>query len=278
MRSWPGALVLLLVGAGGLHAQIEERSSLDRGVVEIQGMVVDRTTGDPVAGARVRLLAEDSEGEAVVGTGESGAFQFVGIPVGTFTLVIERIGYHVLDVPLSTEGGNFVEVDVALVPAAVELEPLVVTSARRDRLEWVGFRDRERNASGRFYTRRDLQRHRVTEISQLFRSIPGFRVIPSRDGRPASVVGRGNCLPTVYLDGVRVQNLAGQMDVLLVPDHLDGLEVYTSSQTPGQFQAGRCGTIVAWSQAPSANEGNPFQWRRLFAAGLLFSAVFTVMF
>ncbi|MFW5904815.1 MAG: hypothetical protein ACOCUZ_01230, partial [bacterium] len=109
--------------------------------------------------------------------------------------------------------------------------------------------------------------------------IAGFRVVPSRTTADQMVVGRGNCQPSIYIDGVLVRTVAGtDLDQVLPPDHLEGLEVYSASQTPGQFIAGRCGTIVAWTHTPTNADGHPMDWGRLGAAAGIVLAVFTLMF
>lgn len=279
MKSWPVALVLVLLVPGPMGAQVETPVPLARGDAHIRGLVVDRTTGDPVVGATVVLEVSRGLGSTSRTTDDAGVFHFASVPLGSYHLAIRRLGFHELTISLGTDEGTYVEVDARMVPSAVELDPIVVTTTRRDRLAWVGFRERQRTAQGRFFTRDEIQRHRVTRVSQLFRGIAGFRLVPARDGYTTSVIGRGNCLPALYLDGVRMANTgAGQVDQLLSPDHLEGLEVYSGVQTPGQFRAGSCGTIVAWSHTPSDMTDHPFQWRRLVVAGGLGAAVFLFFF
>jgi hypothetical protein len=279
MTARSAALMLLAFGPGALGAQTDPAPPLASGEAVIHGIIMDRTTGSSVAGATILLRSLTDTRAAVRLSGADGTFRFTSIRRGSYELEISRIGYHEVTVEVQTDEGALVEVEVGLVPAAVELEPMVVTTARRDRLEWVGFWERQRTTPGHFFTRDQISSHRVVRVSQLFQGVAGFRVVPSRDGNTIAVVGRGNCHPAIYMDGIRMANLgAGQLDQLLMPDHVEGLEVYSAAQTPGQFQAGRCGTIVAWTHTPTAMEGHPFQWRRLLAVGGLASAIMFLMF
>jgi hypothetical protein len=272
-------VILLALAPKPIGAQSEASPAIAPGEVRIQGIVVDRTTGAAVEAATILLRSLAGDRTAVRISAGDGSFRFASIRRGSYEIEISRIGYQDVRVTVGSDDGALVELEVGMVPSAVELEPMVVTTARRDRLEWVGFRERQRTTTGRFFTRDEIVRHRVVRVSQLFQGVAGFRVIPSRDGNTTAVVGRGNCQPTIYLDGIRMANLgAGQLDQLLVPDHVEGLEVYSGSQTPGQFQAGRCGTIVAWTHTPTGIDSHPLGWRRFLVAGGLASAILFLMF
>lgn len=279
MNARKAVFFLLLLIPAGAGAQADPETPLAPGEAAVRGVVMDRTTGGSVEGATILLQSLTDTRAAVRISAADGSFRFTGIGRGSYELLISRIGYHDVTVQVETDGGALVEVEVGLVPAAVELDPVIVTSARRDRLEWVGFRERQRTTAGHFITREQIVSHRVVRVSQLFQGVAGFRTIPSRDGNAIAVVGRGNCHPAIYMDGVRMANTgAAQLDQLLMPDHVEGLEVYSAAQTPGQFQAGRCGTIVAWTHTPATMENHPFQWRRLLVAGGLASFVTFLMF
>jgi hypothetical protein len=262
-----------------LTAQEPPREGLGEGIVSIRGTVVDRVNREPIVGAEVLVRSTDREASDVRITGESGAFHFAAVPPGLYDVQIRRLGYTSLDLVLDAEGGQLVSAHIELVPAALELEPIVVTSQSRDRLDWVGFRQRSATSVGHFLTRGDIEQLDVARVSQLFRGMAGFRVVPSTSGTGSTVVGRGNCQPTYYLDGILMGDMSGgQLDQVVQPEYLEGLEVYSGAQTPGQFQTGRCGTVVAWTHTPSDRVGHVFDWRRAAAAAALVLATFTLAF
>jgi hypothetical protein len=278
------ATLLLLLGSGAVSLAAQEpepetHAGLGQGETHVRGYVTDRSTGQPMAG--VSVVMRDSEGtqSALRLTSDDGTFHFASVRSGVYEMELRHLGYQEVDLTLDTGEGSHTEVRVEMVPAAVELEPVVVTSSRRDRLSTAGFYDRRRVASGHFITRDELRSRQIFRVSQIFRGVAGFTVVPATNGFDQYVIGRGNCHPALYIDGILMQTVAGsQIDQVLQPDHLEGLEIYSASQTPGQFLAGRCGTIVAWTHTPTSVDGHAFEWRRLGAAAGLIVAVFTVFF
>lgn len=276
-------VAVLLLGGVPLLAQEPDphpHPGLAEGETHVQGLVTDRATGQTMSGVSVVMRAVDGSASAMRLTDGDGTFHFQAVRSGEYELEFRHIGYRDVDVALETGDGSYTDVRLEMVPQAVELEPVIVTSARRDRLSRSGFYDRRRSASGNFLTRDDIQRRPIARVSQLFRGIAGFTVVPTSGGFDHMVVGRGNCHPSLYVDGVLMRTASGsQIDQVLEPDHLEGLEVYSASQTPGRFLAGRCGTIVAWTHTPSSGvDGHPFEWRRMGVAAGLVVAVFTVFF
>lgn len=280
-RATAMVLVLLLGGAASLAAQgdPERHPGLGQGETHVRGFITDRSTNEPLSGTSVVLRAVNAPLSGLRVTASDGTFQFAEIPAGVYELEIRHLGFQDAHSTVEMEAGGYVDLRVHMVPAAVELDPLVVASERRDRLATAGFYDRRRVSTGHFMTRDEIQDRRVHRVSQLFRGIAGFSVIPSRQNSDQMVVGRGNCQPSLYIDGILMRTVAAwEFDQVLQPDHLEGLEVYSASQTPGQFLAGRCGTIVAWTHTPTDADGHPFEWTRLGAAAGLVVAVFTLMF
>lgn len=263
----PLVFLMLGAGAGPLLAQTPA-TGLERGNAHVRGWVQDRVTGNPVPGAVVHIHRADGDGSKFDFTDEDGAFGFAAIPVGSYELAIEALGYKTLTLDVDPDGDTPLDVRARLAPSGVELDPIVATSARQGRLHTVGFHQRERGGIGRFYTRDQILGMGLMELSDLFRRIPGFRVVTGRFGPGGDVLGRGNCRPALYIDGVRTQTSAG-MDDILRPEHLAGLEVYSGAQSPGEFQGGRCGTIVAWTHVPDRGIGHPSLRQIGVAAGFV---------
>ncbi len=62
----------------------------------------------------------------------------------------------------------------------------------------------------------------------------------------------GYCTPAIYVDGAPTAGFsAGDLDAMVQPDQIEGIEVYTSSaQTPPQFSQGLrdCGVVAVWTR------------------------------
>ena len=95
---------------------------------EIEGVVRDAETGEPLAGAFV----------AVVGTGTSavthgdGTFHLTGIARGNYTLRIERLGYRSLNTEVAA-GDESPVVVVELTTSPIALQGMVVTATLTER-------------------------------------------------------------------------------------------------------------------------------------------------
>jgi hypothetical protein len=72
-------------------------------------------------------------------------------------------------------------------------------------------------------------------------------VSPTR-GFGNAVLLRGGCLPTVYLNGMRLSDDAATMiDELASPDEITAVEVYSTAGRPAEFWGNSCGTVVLWA-------------------------------
>ena len=63
------------------------------------------------------------------------------------------------------------------------------------------------------------------------------------------------CEPSIVIDGVRLPDLTGaDLNMMVSPEELAGMEVYTSAGTvPAQFKglsqaSMRCGAVVVWTK------------------------------
>lgn len=92
----------------------------------IHGVVVDAATGQPVPGARIRLL----DGSATALAGADGAFRLSPVAAGERTLVAQRIGY--LSARVAARAGEEL-VTIRLRASALEVAAVVVTGGAGER-------------------------------------------------------------------------------------------------------------------------------------------------
>ena len=122
MRSVLVALLLVVLPLALCRAQ---------DVGKVTGVVKDRTTAAPLAGAQVTVVGT----RLVAVTDAAGGFALDGIPVGTVTLRARTIGYGSGEQAVSVATGEATTADFELQPQAVELEGVVVVgygTQRRD--------------------------------------------------------------------------------------------------------------------------------------------------
>jgi hypothetical protein len=216
--------------------------------VAVLGLVGDFITGEPVVGAFVRV-----DGEVKAVTDQDGRFEVVLSP-GFRQLDVRRSGYRARVAGFALDDTPLVRMNVALDPIAYAL-PEVVVQGERTRLVFGthrGFYQRMREANGHFITRDQIEQRAPRAVSDLLRLIPGLEVVQS-GVNPAQVRvshARGLCgEPVIFLDGVEVD--VGSPDLLMPPEHIEGIEVYTRPITvPLEFskQGSFCGVIAIWSR------------------------------
>lgn len=224
---------------------------------------VQRPDGTPVVGAIVEI--EGTTDSAT--TGDEGAFMMRGLPSGTHMLDVRSVGFEPASVVVELTRREVRRVVVAMMNAAYVLSPVIVQAQQLAKgYANVGFTQRKRVGVGQFMTLDEITHRQAQQFTDLFTSFHGVRlayggpagtdVIPSR--------GIGGCLVYV-IDGQPFNTVVhGELDAMLLPASLAGIEVYTPATVPEEFKVrslpgtnefgvpilGRidCTTIVIWTK------------------------------
>lgn len=220
-------------------------------VATLTGTVVDSRTGQPVFGVNVGL-----SGWASVATDVTGRFRIEERAVGWGPNVLEfrRIGYGPIDSELwVAQQQTNLDLDVSLVPSAIPLAEVVVEG---DRATYVpGLTDefyrRRHVGSGSFFDQREIEKISPRVVTDIVRRAPGISVQRGADGNNVIVFLRSirSCPPLLFLNGARVSK-ADDVDWLLSPDVILGIELHQGGQVPMEFnQTGSsCGVVVIWTR------------------------------
>jgi outer membrane receptor protein involved in Fe transport len=201
----------------------------------VTGTIADAASGAPIAGAAVQVVGttlgttSDEDGRYVVG----------GVPVGTVTLQVRRIGYAPRTVTgLMLEQGRPLRQDVALASAAIQHGAQVVTAAERGTVREA--LDAQRNATAivNAVTAEQIGRSADANAAQAVRRVSGVTV---QDGRYVEVRGLGERYVTASLNGARLPSPEPERRVVpldLFPSAL--LQSVTTTKTftpdlPGDF-------------------------------------------
>ena len=220
----------------------------------VRGRVVDFQTGAPIA--RVLLRVRDSGLSALSDT--TGRFVFERVPVGEYRLQTEHIAYAMNDAALRV-GADDLDALIRLTPAAIALQPIVVT-AFSQRLEHVGFYERRKRGVGTFFDRKQIDAMNIQDASDLLRRMPQLRLVPqlrrgANQQRNATVGRRGNCRFVFVIDGSRTLP-DFEMD-FVAAGALEGVEVYNGlAEVPASFKVNTtsvagstvCGVIAIWTR------------------------------
>ncbi|MCC6245344.1 MAG: TonB-dependent receptor plug domain-containing protein [Gemmatimonadaceae bacterium] len=238
-----GTIAALLFGAASsLTAQ--SKPSADAAFVRVH---IRNDAGDALGGAQLRLGASTSaESDA------GGVATMVRVAPGEGWMRVRRIGYRPESLYVRTAAGVLVDTNIVLTRVVVDLTPITVLGRRDVKGPMAGFYRRQATGSGRFITAADIEKRSPNNLTDLLRSIPGFR-IETRGFRNNVRIRGSRCAPLIWLDGQGL--FAGDVDLdSFDPMSFDGIEVYSGgASVPVEFQwnqaaSSSCGTLVLWSR------------------------------
>lgn len=165
----------------------------------IVGRVIDAATGQGIADAGVQVVGTTIG----VQSGVDGRFALNGVPAGTVTLHVRRIGFTAKTITgLLLDGGQTLEQSVTLAPAAARVAAQVVT-ASSERGTVNAALDEQRRAVGvvNAITSEQIGKSPDGDAAQAVQRVSGVTV---QDGRFVFVRGLGERYTTASLNGARV--------------------------------------------------------------------------
>ncbi|HUF49970.1 MAG TPA: SusC/RagA family TonB-linked outer membrane protein [Longimicrobiales bacterium] len=197
---------LLLAGTGltPLHAQQQPQQG------RVTGRIVDAATNRPLAGVQV-FIPPTGIGNI---TDENGRFLLLNVPVGTYTVTAQLVGFKQGDAQATVRAGELAVVDFRLNQTAINLDEIVVTGAgvatqRRKLGNTIATIDVTRIANAP-----------ITDFSQILQGREaGVVSLPSSGytGAGSRIRIRGSSSlsqlnePIIYVDGIRVDRSGGAM-------------------------------------------------------------------
>jgi hypothetical protein len=220
------------------------------GTASIRGLV--RTErNQPLANARVAIAGR----ERMATTDSGGAFHLNDIPAGSQTAEIRALGYAPELRTLVLPAASDTTLDVTLTSVKKVMDTIRVLAQRVYNRDSNGFLRRKRMGGGHYFDQATVQRERPYDVSRMLFKVPSLRVDQRGFNRRILMRGGfagGYCTPAFYLNGMKMpSDLLGELDFMVRPEELDGMEVYRGGSAPAQFSDfGGCGSIVVWTRAP----------------------------
>jgi hypothetical protein len=204
---------------------------------------------------------------------DSGRFHLGRLPAGTRALRVRAIGSEPTIVVVDLRTGATVDTTVTLDRKAQPLAQVTVVN-RAPVVDKTGFAERMHRGLGHYLTDADIERRPAIDLIGLLERLPGLHVqlqmgpgyrpitkILMRGGRSSNGRTLANavnqCVPSFYLDGAYYSLDQPPMDPMqslrnfVRPEDIKGIEVYTPSQAPPQFDRSSttaCGSIVIWTK------------------------------
>ena len=151
--------------------------ALLRGVGRVRGHVTG-ATGRPISGARVTVWGTGME----TVTSSDGEFTLGNLPGGTHTLEARALGFAPALQPVDIVSGTPGAAEVELTNLGIMLDTIKVTAQRVYTRPLQDFERRKRMGFGRFFDETEIERRRPIFLTDLLRTLPGVRVVPSEWG------------------------------------------------------------------------------------------------
>ncbi|HSK18477.1 MAG TPA: TonB-dependent receptor [Longimicrobiales bacterium] len=253
------AAALLLAGAPALGARLPPEALL-------HGVVVDASTGLPVSSAAVRIR---ESGRAELSHSD-GSFHFDGIPVGTHTLTVERLGYAPLERRIEVSDSAPTRVELRLTPSALHLSAIIVTGAGSERSADASYRsmavlsdaELRRKLSGSLAATLAgepglTQRYNGPVAAQpVVRGLSGDRVLVLEDGQRTGDIAAMSADHAVTIEPLtaeRIEVVRGPAGVLYGSNSLGGVINVIREEVPRT--APESVTGMATAQMESVNRG-----------------------
>jgi hypothetical protein len=214
---------------------------------KLVGIVTD-TSGAPLSRAEVWLIAASTLRTI---SNDSGKFELPGLPSGSITLGVRRLGYESATFSATLKAGKTHRATFPLTPSVQSLAEVKVQDTAST---WLSVFDQRRSMHrGSFLTRSDFERDNLRIATDILRRVPGVQIVPTRTGTMVQMTrgaGARRCIPQLY---VHETPYSGNFDDF-TPDDIEALEVYVgiSEIPPDLVTMGRpiCAAIVIWTREP----------------------------
>jgi hypothetical protein len=235
--------------------------------------VVEGPNGAGVPGAMVAIIGGPS-----TRADEHGAWTIPRAPGGTHVVEMRAIGFYPVRTAVDVVD-DAPAITASLLTVASVLDTVRVRAERESSRRMLGFEERRHSQNGHFFTATDIEKLHPVVTSDVFRQAPGVTVnrhsadtflgaIPgSMENRQLTMQGlfasadrpgSATCAPSIFIDGLYMADIdAGDINSLVRPEDLAGVEVYTSQPLPAIFSFGAidrgpkqqfCGAIAVWTK------------------------------
>lgn len=248
-RGWAREMALLALGAALFSASLKSRvfAQVPAPTAKLVGTITD-TSGLPLSRAEIWLIAASMLRTI---SNDSGKFELPGLPAGSITLGVRRLGYESATFTAVLKPGKTHRATFPLAPSAHSLAEVKVQDTVSS---WLSAFEAHRSMHrGTFITRRDFERDNLRIATDILRRVPGVQIVPTRSGTSVQMMrgfGVRRCIPQLY---VHDTPYSGNVDDF-TPDDIEALEVYVgiSEIPPDLITMGRpiCAAIVIWTREP----------------------------
>lgn len=215
----------------------------------VYGTLLRDSIGHPLANATIEIAKLDR----AVRSDSLGNFKFERLPAGPVDLTIRHIGFNRLDDHLDlTDGATYLEQYV------VEEWPVILdkVNVNATTKKWISselndFEDRRKTHLGGYFLGDEELRATSDRSMQtlLSSSMPSLRAYKTFFTNARFTIP---CMPTLYVDGIRLQMSPMPDFTSEDPANYSGVEYYPGAASiPARFNStsAGCGVLLLWSRA-----------------------------
>lgn len=249
-------LVALFTAAVWSYSPVHAQSA---GTLRVR--VIDQASRLPIHNVTVLLRRLTSAASEPIPTDSTGYIE-KAIRPGDYEVSVNQLGYRVMADTVVVQPDEITSVVLELRIAPVPVDSVLARTDQRNSY-LGGFWERRQRNIGYYFTREDIEKARPLRTADLFRRVPGAKVLRGSNGLGQLVtferirrIDGTVCPATFYVDGrPYVPSPAGLDD--FPPDDIEAIEAYSgSARLPAQFNAvGKqrgvepmCGVIVIWTR------------------------------
>lgn len=227
----------------------------------LRAQIIEHATRSPVPNAAVSIRRIPASAAESVLTDSAGYIERITLP-GDYEIVVNHLGYRPMSDTVVIRLGEmtFASLELRIAPVPIDSVEARTTPGRS---HLGGFWERRERNIGYYFTRDDIEKARPLRTADLFRRVPGAKILRGPNGLGQLVtfsrvrrIDGSTCPATIYLDGRPYLSSPAGLDDF-PPDEIEAIEAYSgSARLPAEFNAvGRqrgiepgCGVIVIWSR------------------------------
>ena len=183
----------IVVAAGCLTSTLVAQVPTSDSRAVVAGRVTERGTKAGLSGVEVRVVGDTAH----VNTDSTGNFVLATTARGGAIVMLRKIGYSPITVPLDLSPGDSLHIETGLNRTVTNLDTLKVVgkSASVAPARLAGFENRrEHNRGGVFITPEELEKTGSTSIADVLRKVPGIRIMDASFGKLVVASTRGGRL------------------------------------------------------------------------------------
>lgn len=182
-------------------------------------------------------------------SGPNGRFTLSNVPTGSRMVSARRIGYLTSAQQIDVGERGITDLVIRVTKAAATLRAVETRDTRPLSRDARELEERRAANKGRFldstYFRSYLETRQALDVA------PGLRMQVGRMPGDFVVRGRGDCLATLWVNGVREPNTMDNMLARMPKDAIAAVEIFPSENlAPSRFQTpgNNCAVVLVWSK------------------------------